>query len=379
MGMKTTRLTLTSARLAGLLLVIAAIAVLLIMPTAPTAQAVEVTLVSNLARTVVDTSSNINNGHTVAQSVVTGSSHYTLGSVDVDIGALPTATGGISVKIYSATSGGDPDSSLYTLSNPSSLSTGVNSFTAPDNATLSASTTYFVVVANTAGANGFKVKLTSSTAQTGETGWGIGDKRHTYQSGPSWRTFNNVALIAVKGEAVTNNVSSGAPTISGTVALGGALTADTSGISDTDGKPSTAQGFQYQWFRGSTAITGATAPNYYPSDADVGQTLKVEVSFPDNLNFQEGPHTSAATIAVPASTTIKVPWSATMTAEFAETDVETGYDDGSSLTGGLGSLSALTFTIGGTTYTVHGYHFVRDTSNLRLVTSITTTVAVVGW
>ena len=365
MGMKTARLTLTSARLPGLLLVIAAIAVLLIMPTAPTAQAAEVTLVSNLAETAIDTSSDIKNSHTVAQSFVTGSSDYTLGSVEVDISALPTATGGISVKIYSATSGGDPDSSLYTLSNPSSLSTGVNSFTAPDNTTLSASTTYFVVVANTAGANGFKVKLASSTAQTGETGWGIGDKRHIYQSGPSWRTFSNVAQIAVKGEAVTNNVSSGAPTISEAVALGGALTADTSGISDTDGKPSTAQGFQYQWFRGSTAITGATAPNYYPSDADVGQTLKVEVRFQDNLNFPEGPHASPATIAVPASTTVKVPWSATMTAAYHSGDDLTGFRD----LGRVGSLSSVSFVIGGITYTVEGVYYNGADGQVKLLTS----------
>ncbi len=52
MGMKTARFTLTSARLPGLLLVIAAIAALLSMPTAPTAQAAEVTLVSNLAEGV---------------------------------------------------------------------------------------------------------------------------------------------------------------------------------------------------------------------------------------------------------------------------------------------------------------------------------------
>ncbi len=202
MGMKTARLTLTSARLPGLLLAIAAMAVLLSMPTASVAQAAEVTLVSNLSETSVTASSHIKNSHTVAQSFATGSSDYTLGSVEVDISTLPTATGGISVKIYSATSGGDPDSSLYTLSNPSSLSTGVNSFTAPDNTTLSASTTYFVVVANTAGFDGFKVKLASSTNQTGETGWGIGDKRHVQFSGPSWVTFTNVAQIAVKGEAL---------------------------------------------------------------------------------------------------------------------------------------------------------------------------------
>ena len=163
---------------------------------------------------------------------------------------------------------------------------------------------------------------------------------------------NASLLIAVNGEALTNNVSSGAPSITGTVALGNALTADTSGISDTDGKPSTPQGFQYQWFRGSAAITGATAPNYYPSDADVGQTLKVEVSFRDDLNFQEGPHASAATIAVPASTTIKVPWSGTMTVGTSPgSDPAYGYG---TLVTPYGSLSPTSMTIGDADFTVRG-------------------------
>ena len=125
-------------------------------------------------------------------------------------------------------------------------------------------------------------------------------------------------------------------------------------ISDTDGKPSDAQGFQYQWFRGSAAITGATAPNYYPSDADVGETLKVEVSFRDDLNFQEGPHASAATIAVPASTTIKVPWSATMTVGTGSgPDPAYGY---SALTA-TGSLSPVGMTIADGTFTVQGFGY----------------------
>ena len=96
-----------------------------------------------------------------------------------------------------------------------------------------------------------------------------------------------------------NSPATGAPTISGTAQVGETLVADLSRITDADGKPSDAQDFAYQWVRvdGLTAtdIAGAMAPRYALADADVGKTIKVQVSFTDLAGFSEGPLTSAAT------------------------------------------------------------------------------------
>ena len=96
-----------------------------------------------------------------------------------------------------------------------------------------------------------------------------------------------------------NTPATGAPTISGTVQAGETLTADTSGIDDTDGLTSVS--YSYQWIRSDggtdTDISGETASTYTVSDADVGKTIKVRVSFTDNRGNGES-LTSAATAPV---------------------------------------------------------------------------------
>ena len=103
---------------------------------------------------------------------------------------------------------------------------------------------------------------------------------------------------------LVNNAATGAPSVTGTAQVGETLTADVSGISDADGKPSDAQDFAYHWIRvdgaTSTDITGATAPSYTLAAADGGKTIKVTVGFTDLAGFSEGPLTSAATVAVAA-------------------------------------------------------------------------------
>ena len=116
---------------------------------------------------------------------------------------------------------------------------------------------------------------------------------------PDWGKGDRVALAIV----VARNVpATGAPAISGTPQVGEALTAETFGISDPNGKPDDAQGFDYQWQRSDdgnawTDIAGATAPNYYPSDADVDKHIHVQVSFEDNDGFDEEPINSVGTVA----------------------------------------------------------------------------------
>ena len=92
-----------------------------------------------------------------------------------------------------------------------------------------------------------------------------------------------------------NSPATGAPTIGGTVQVGGTLTAKTSGIEDEDGLGSLS--FSYQWLAGDAEIAGATGSAYTLVDADEGETIKVNVSFTDDAENEES-LTSEATSAV---------------------------------------------------------------------------------
>ena len=102
--------------------------------------------------------------------------------------------------------------------------------------------------------------------------------------------------------AASNTPATGAPTITGTAQVGQTLTAVTTGIMDADGLTSVS--YTYQWIRvdggAETNISGATASAYTLVTADLGTTIKVKVSFTDDLNNPET-RTSAATAAVSAA------------------------------------------------------------------------------
>ena len=109
---------------------------------------------------------------------------------------------------------------------------------------------------------------------------------------------NEEYVLAVKCEdATNNNRSTGSVTISGTAQEGETLTADHSGISDDDGKPTDESSYSYNWFRGTldgisspfTEISGATSATYVIQKEDVGgkASIKVKVSFTDDENNEE--------------------------------------------------------------------------------------------
>ena len=107
------------------------------------------------------------------------------------------------------------------------------------------------------------------------------------------------------GRTGANTAATGKPAISGTAAVGQTLTATTSGISDADGKTKAEDGdtgyaYTYQWIlvdgNTETDISGETSSTYTPSSSDVGKTIKVKVSFTDDLDSAEGPLTSDATV-----------------------------------------------------------------------------------
>ena len=77
--------------------------------------------------------------------------------------------------------------------------------------------------------------------------------------------------------------------------MGETLTADTSGISDTDGLSSVS--YSYQWLADDADIVGATDSAYTLVDADAGAVIKVRVSFTDGSGNTES-LTSVGTNAV---------------------------------------------------------------------------------
>ena len=115
-----------------------------------------------------------------------------------------------------------------------------------------------------------------------------------------------IDLAAVRSDLTVlaeNSAATGAPTICGTPQVGEGLTANTVGISDGNGLPGDAQGFDYQWQRSDDGnawieIAGANAPDYYPTDGDADKYIRVWVSFEAADEFHEGPLTGAATGAV---------------------------------------------------------------------------------
>ena len=77
--------------------------------------------------------------------------------------------------------------------------------------------------------------------------------------------------------------------ITGTPEVNKTLTADISGIMDADGLPAADQ-FSYRWVRNDGAadsdISGATDSTYKLKAADLGQTIKVKVTFTDESGIR---------------------------------------------------------------------------------------------
>ena len=106
--------------------------------------------------------------------------------------------------------------------------------------------------------------------------------------------------------APANTPATGAPTIGGTARVGQPLTADTTGIADSDGLENAT--FAYQWLADDTEIDGATHSTYTLVVADEGQTIKIEVSFTDDADNEER-LTSTATAEVAAGAPTEPPGS----------------------------------------------------------------------
>ena len=152
-------------------------------------------------------------------------------------------------------------------------------------------------------------------------------------------------------EARANNPATGQPTISGTAQVGETLTADTSGIADEDGLTNAT--YVYQWLSGDgaseTDIAGATSVTYTLSDDEEGKTVKVRVSFTDDVG--NGETVASQATAVVGAAAEEVAWESELTVGRVPNVFPHALGYPASEDHG-GSLSPDHFEIDGTVYTV---------------------------
>ena len=98
---------------------------------------------------------------------------------------------------------------------------------------------------------------------------------------------------AAAQQALSNTPAEGEPQINGIPEVGQTLSADTTAISDADGLENAV--FQYQWLAEDADISGANGATYTVVSGDVGQAIRVRVTFTDDAGHEET-LTSAPTV-----------------------------------------------------------------------------------
>ena len=187
------------------------------------------TLVSNTGETLA----SIANPSFQAQSFTTGAyaGGYTISEVQINLLAVAGST---SVKIRENSSSNRPGDLVATLTNPDSLSTTatLNTFTAPANTVLEASTTYWISV-NEGITNRATFRTTESDSETGVTGWSIGNTRlFRTDEASSWTTDSTTNLVLLIKGALGSSSTNTAPTASNNTVTTAEDTAYTFSASD---------------------------------------------------------------------------------------------------------------------------------------------------
>ena len=139
-----------------------------------------------------------------AQSFETGANldGYTVSEVDIRFGQ--TSGRSTSVKIRKNNADNQPGDLVATLTNPGTLtSNSLNTFTAQTVITLAASTTYWITVGEGVSGNKADISLNDANAETGETGWSIGDGRLSRgNETQDWIPITYSLLMTIKGTVV---------------------------------------------------------------------------------------------------------------------------------------------------------------------------------
>ena len=115
------------------------------------------------------------------------------------------------------------------------------------------------------------------------------------------------SLVLEDNDEPANVAAAGAPVITGRAHAGRTLMADTSGITDEDGLGDVE--YEYQWLRSDGVeeeeIAEATGAAYELTDADVGRSVRVRVTFTDDRGHEETLESVAVAVtAAPAVTAV---------------------------------------------------------------------------
>ena len=280
------------------------------------------TLVSNMDRATYHMANLI--ARDLAQEFKTGphAAGYKLSSVDIYLtGRSPDLT----VKLLSDSASG-PEVATLTPSSWEWLGHHVYTFVPPANTNLMANTHYWILVKGSR--NGW-FKATPGEDASPASGWELADtydyrSKYLYaedgtqsiNTGTEFRQFTGSLSIRINR---LNNVATGQLTIRGTPETQQTLTAVATIEDDDGGVPAT---FDYQWMRysadGTTFETniGTNSSEYTLVLADEGKKIRVQTSFVDGKDNDEGPFTSDS---YPASNTITAPSIYTMVSSTGQT------------------------------------------------------------
>ena len=210
LGAKATRRrnSVTLARAAIIALMLAAVTA--VMAEVSQAQT-EQTLVSNTGQ-AAGTSAPVGTDGTdtfvQAQAFTTGTDPhgFTLTKVTVNIGGYASGDA-FTAAIHSNSTAGQPGSSLYSLTNPSSIADGSIDLTAPAGAHLEPRTTYHLVIRATTGAITVATTGTNDEDDANQGHWSIADTRNaSTDGGSSWTSNDTEIKVAVLGSIPDENV-----------------------------------------------------------------------------------------------------------------------------------------------------------------------------
>ena len=199
-GSQPSRLRCSSPWPRALIPVAFALAVLAVLATGAPEQAAAQTFTTYLSNTGQTTFQISNITRTTA--FTTGTGTYTLSSVAILLGTQSGSPTPV-VQLYGDT-GNNPGTLVAALTNPATIADGVvNTFTAPANTTLAASTTYWVVTSNSASTfgSGFSVATTGTTLDSGTAmGWSLGGGRFkTDVNSATWTSSSGRTQFQIRG------------------------------------------------------------------------------------------------------------------------------------------------------------------------------------
>ena len=291
---------------------------------------------SNTGETIISSDEGVT--FRSGQSFTTGnnSGGYSLSSVDLRLFSNPG--NGTVVVIRRNNTMNNPGDLVATLTNPASFTGGaLNTFTAPANTQLTANTTYWLVV-NDSGNNKVSFASTTSTNDTGETNWSLGDKIKIFVIG-NWGSSTFNMLIAVKGivlplltitpsaSSVTEGTSASF-TVSNSPAPSSALPVDLT-VAEAAGS-----NFVASRDEGSKSITIPTS----------GSVTYAVATVDDGIDEPNG--SVAVTVNNGSSYTLGIPSSASVMVEDNDPTIVTLARTGSNSTVDEGSTVAFTVTLG---------------------------------